>query len=202
MAKKNIDYKNNKKSNIKNNVSSSKSNENIEKTFGMKILVFLGVIISLGICLYLMNYFFVEKSYLKINISTDKRVDYIKVNGKEESILTQKYVSDLNYSMRYDIDKFKVYKYKKQDIFKYLNAEKILVIVEKSTLPKNCVNKGTELYNSCVVTVDDFSKEYYISKNNETYKLTVKTPGPSDYKDEIKERINFMLSTFETTKNR
>lgn len=168
-----------------------------EKTFEMKVLIFLGVVISCVICIYLMNYFFVQKSYLKINISTDKRVDTINVSGNDETILTQKYVSDLSYNMRYDIDTFKVVKYKKQDMFKYNKAEKILVIVEKSTIPSNCITAGDEVHNSCVITVDDYTKLYYVKEQGLTYKITVKTPDSSHYDDKIKSRINFMLSTFE-----
>ena len=168
-----------------------------EKTFEMKVLIFLGVVISCVICVYLMNYFFVQKSYIKINISTDKRVDTINVSGNDETILTQKYVSDLGYSMRYDISTFKVVKYKKQDMFKYNKAEKILVIVEKSSIPNNCITSGDEVHNSCVIIVDDYTKVYYVKEQGQTYKITVKTPDNSHYNDEIKSRINFMLSTFE-----
>ena len=188
--------KNNK---IENNSKPEiKKNDEIEKTFGMKVLVFLGVVISCGICIYLMNYFFVEKSYIKINISTDKKVDTIKINNQSKAILTQKYVSDLNYSMRYDIDNFKVFKYKKQDIFKFLNAEKILVIVEKGTTPKNCSTSDNEVYNSCMVTLDEYTKIYYVKENNNnTYKITVKTPNTSSNDRNIKSRIEYMLQSFE-----
>ena len=163
----------------------------------MKFLTFLGVIVFFAALVYLMNYFFVKKSYLQINMSTDKKLEYMTFNGKEELVPTQKYVSDLNYSMRYDIDNFKVFKYKKQDIFKFLNAEKILVIVEKGTTPKNCSTSDNEVYNSCMVTLDEYTKIYYVKENNNnTYKITVKTPDANSYKEEIKARINYMLNSF------
>lgn len=181
-----------------NKSKNSKSNsDEIEKTFGMKVLIFLGVVVSLLICIYLMNYFFVKKSYLKINISTDKKVETIKIAGTNTTILTQKYVSDLGYSMRYDIDTFKVFKYKNQDMFKYINAEKILVIVEKGAAPQNCNRTNEELFNSCVVKIDNYTNEYYITSNNKTYKVTVKTPGSPNYTEDIKSRINYMLNSFE-----
>ncbi len=189
-----------KASNNKSNSKKVEPNSEIEKTFGMKVLVFFGVIISCAICIYLMNYFFVKKSYIKINISTDKKVDYIKINGSDQAIITQKFVSDLNYSMRYDVDTFKVVKYRNQDMYKYVDAEKIFVIVEKGVTPAQCSTPGEEIYNSCMITLDDFSTEYYVTKNKRTYKITVKTPGKNNYKEEIKSRINYMLNSFEPTK--
>ena len=192
-------YKNKKNSKL-NMDNTHKENNEIEKTFGMKVLTFLGVVVSLATCLYLMNYFFVKKSYIKINISTDKRVDNIKISDETTSIITQKYVSDLGYNMRYDISTFKVFKYKSQDMFKYLDAEKILIIVEKGIIPSNCSTPGDEIYNSCMIIKDDFTKEYYITENGKTFKITVKTPGANDYKEEIKARINYILNSFEITK--
>ncbi len=189
----------NKKVQKKKTNSKKDNNEEIEKTFGMKLLTFLGVVVSLATCVYLMNYFFVQKSYIKINISTDKKVDTIQVNGENTSIVTQKYVSDLGYTMRYDISTFKVFKYKNQDMFKYLEAEKIIVIVEKGTVPTNCTTPGEEVYNSCMITKDDYTKEYYITENDKTFKITVKTPGSNNYQEKIKARINYMLNSFEIT---
>lgn len=199
MAKKTSNESNLKNKNSSKKVEDKNKNE-IEKTFGMKVLVFLGVVVSCAICIYLMNYFFVKKSYIKINISTDKKVDYIKINGSDKAIITQKFVSDLNYSMRYDVDTFKVVKYKNQDMYKYVDAEKIFVIVEKGVTPASCSTPGEEIYNSCMITLDDFSTEYYVTKNKITYKITVKTPGKNNYKEEIKSRINYMLNSFEPTK--
>ncbi len=186
---KKVDNVNNDKNKIINDTST-------EKTPGMKILIFLGVVISCAVILYLMNYFFVQKSYIKINISTDKRMDYISVNNVEKAIVTQKYVSDLNYTMRYDVDTFKVIKYKNQDIFKYLKAEKILVSVEEGNKPQGCSVTYKENYTSCEVNVDARTKIYYFTKNNLTFKVTVKTPENNNYNEDLKQRINFMLDSF------
>lgn len=195
----------NKKNNIektKNNVKksniSSPVKENKNNTIQMKILVFLGVAILFVAIVYLMNYFFVEKSYIKINISTDKKLEYIEIEGERELISTQKYVSDLNYSMRYDIDNFEVFKYKTQDIYKFINNERVLVVVEESLLPNSCSAGSLDMiYNNCYVKVDDYTEEHYISTNGKTYRITVKSPNTSEYESGVKTRINYMLSSFE-----
>lgn len=173
------------------------SNNKIEKkSILAKILVVAGVVILTAIILYLMKYFFVDKNYIKINMSTDKKLEYITINNKEELVSTQKYVSDLNYTMRYDIDRFSIMKYRGQDIFKYKDAEKILVIVEKSILPSQCSSTNDSYYDNCIVKLDNYTKEYYISKNNSTYKITVKTPNISEYEQNVNARINYMLKSF------
>ena len=176
-------------------------NKNIKKnTMIMKVLVFLGVLIFSFIIVYLMYHFFVEKNNIKINISTDKKMEYININGKEELIVTQKYVSDLAYNMRYDINDFKVFKYKEQDIFKNLNDERILVVVEKSYRPSNCSESTIDTeYNNCYVKVDDYTEEYYISTSKIVYKVTIKTPGINEYDIKTKMSINFMLNNFKIT---
>ena len=192
MANQSKNYKNN--SNKKNSKKKATKNATI-----MKTLVVLGVIVLCFAIVYLMDYFFVLKNDIKINMSTDKQMVNLKVGNKQEVITTQKYVSDLDYSMRYDIDYFRVFKYKSQDIFKYLDAEKILVVVEKSTLPSSCSNAGTNSYNSCMVTVDNYTEEQYIKPNDTVYKLTIKKPNASEYTSDIKSRIEYMISTFEST---
>jgi len=166
-------------------------------TFVMKTLVFLGVVIFCFILIYLMYHFFVEKSDIKINMSTDKQMEYITIEGEKELIMTQKFVSDLAYSMRYDISEFEVFKYKSQDIYKNLNDERVLVVVEKSTLPTNCtkVTSQTE-YNNCYVKIDNYTEYYYVSLNNRVYKITIKTPGTTEYQEGAKTRISFMLNSF------
>lgn len=164
----------------------------------MKILVVLGVIVLIIAALYLMNYFFVKKSYLQINMSTDKRLEYITLEGDEELITTQKYVSDLNYTMRYDVNKFTVFKYKNQDIYKFLEDERILVVVEQSGLPSYCESSNLEMaYNNCYVKVDNYTEEFYISTNGRTYKITIKSPSTSEYEEGIKTRMDYMINTFE-----
>ncbi len=171
--------------------------DNSKNAFIMNVLVILGVIVLCSILLYLMNYFFVKKNDLKINMSTDKKVEYITINNKEELITTQKYVSDLGYTMRYDINNFSIFKYKGQDYFKNIQAEKILVIVEKGSIPGNCSNTDVSNYDSCIIKLDNYTKQYYMTENNKTYKITVKTPNINEYEQNINSRINYMLNSFE-----
>ncbi len=167
----------------------------------MKTLVVLGVIILFVSLLYLMNYFFVEKNHIKINMSTDKKLEYVKISGKDELITTQKYVSDLDYSMRYDVNNFRVFKYRKQDYFKFLDEDKILVIVEKSDLPKGCIiNEDTKGYSKCNLTVDSYTEELYITSNDVTYKITIKNPNTEEYFSKVKAKIDYMVNSFEITK--
>lgn len=188
---------NQKKSNSKNIVKISETKKENKNSIIMKILVFFGTVIFCFILVYLMYYFFVEKSDIKINISTDKKLEYLMIAGAEELVSTQKYVSDLNYNMRYDINNFKVFKYKSQDIYKNLNDERILVVVEKSIMPANCVSTPAENeYNNCYIKVDDYTEEHYISKNESVYKITIKTPGKAEYSESTKTRVDYMLDSF------
>jgi hypothetical protein len=168
-----------------------------KNNFIMDILVVLGIIV-LGLTLvYLMNYFFVKKSYIKINMSTDKKIEYIMLEGQQELVTTQKYVSDLDYSMRYDVNNFKVFKYKKRDIYKFLHNDVVLVVVEKSVIPNSCTMSLLKTgYNNCYVQKDDFTEEYYISTNGVTYKITVKMPNTTEYKEGVRTRIDYMINTF------
>ena len=179
----------------KNLISAKESNTT--NAMVMKILVFLGVAIFCFILIYLMYHFFVEKSDIQINMSTDKQMEYITIEGNEELIMTQKFVSDLAYSMRYDVNEFKVFKYKEQDIYKNLNDERILVVVEKSMLPSNCVKVTSQNeYNNCYIKIDNYTEYYYVSSQEKVYKLTIKTPGNKEYEEGIKIRINQMLKSF------
>lgn len=181
----------------KNNKTKKEEKKLNKNTVIMKILTFLGVVIFGFILIYLMYYFFVTKSDIKINMSTDKKLEYITIEGNEELIATQKYVSDLNYTMRYDINNFKVFKYKNQDIYKNLNDERVLVVVEKSNIPSNCVTTPAENeYNNCYIKVDDYTEEHYISTSAIIYKITIKTPGTVEYKEGVSTRINYMLNSF------
>jgi len=181
--------------NVKQKPTEKKADKN---TIIMKILVFLGVVIFCFILIYLMYHFFVKESDIKINMSTDKQIEYLTIKGEEELIITQKYVSDLTYNMRYDVNSFKVFKYKDQDLFRNLNNERIVVAVEKSSAPSNCSTTTLDNeYNNCYIKVDGYTEEYYISSNNKTYKITVKTSGSEDYTEEFEARINNMLKSFE-----
>lgn len=182
-----------------NIVYSKKEDKN---SFIMKFLVFLGVLIFFFILVYLMYYFFVAKSDIQTNMSTDKKLEYVMIEGVEELVTTQKYVSDLNYSMRYDTNYFKVFKYKHQDIYKNLKDERILVVVEKSSAPSNCVQTSlNNEFNNCYIKIDDYTELHYISKSTDVYKITVKTPGIFEYDEGIKTRINNMISTFAISTN-
>lgn len=193
--------KNTKNNTQKNNIPiNKKSNQKVVKntknnSFIMKTLVFLGIVLFGFIIVYLMYYFFVKESDILINMSTDKQMETIVIEGKENLILTQKYVSDLNYSMRYDVSKFKVFKYKEKDIYKNLEDERVLVVVEKAPLPSNCAAASlNDQYNDCEVTVDNYTQEHYIYNNNSVYKILIKTPG--DLTNGIKDRINHMINSF------
>ena len=195
---KSLKHTNNKSNNQKNNNVKINQNNRKNNRKVMKILTFLGVVILCIILLYLADYFFVKKSYIKINISTDKRVEYLTLNNEEELVASQKYVSDLNYSMRYDIESFRVFKYKTQDIYQNLNNDNVIVAVEKSSVPSNCGNANIDNdYNNCYIIVDNFTDEYYISTSNNTFKITVKKPNTLDSKTQS--RIKYMLDTFEIT---
>ena len=191
----------NKKVNkTKSNNTYKKSNEskNSKNTFIRKILVTLGVIVFFVIIVYLMNYFFVEHNDIKINMSTDKKVEFINIDGEDTLITTQKYVSDLKYSMRYDVNNFRVFKYREQDFYKYKDAEKVIVIVGKSVLPKSCTEEEDDNgYSKCTLEVDDYTEENYISFNGETYKITIKNPNNDVYRNKIKARVDYMIKSFE-----
>ena len=192
---------NNKNKNTKSNNNTYKKNNNSkdsQNTIIMKVLVVLGVIIFCASILYLMNYFFIEHNDIKINMSTDKKVEYITIDGEDTLITTQKYVSDLNYNMRYDVNNFTVFKYHNQDFYKYKDAEKVIIIVEKSTLPTGCIVEDNDKeYSKCTLEIDDFTEENYISLKGNTYKLTVKSPNTNKYEKSIKDRVDYMLNTFE-----
>lgn len=185
--------KNNAKKNSKKEVKRPLTRNEII----MKALVFGGVILLGVTIVYVMYHFFVVKSDIMINMSTDKQIVFLTVDGEEETVVTQKYISDLNYSMRYDISQFRVFKYKDQDIYKNMLNETILVVVEKSTLPSNCSTGNTDAeYNNCYVKVDNFTENHYLSKDNNVYKITIKNPGTEVYDKSIKERINYMVESF------
>ena len=174
------------------------TSKNSNVFFIMKTLVFIGVILACFIAIYLSYYFFVKKSNILINMSTDKKVEFINISGKEELIGTQKYVSDLKYSMRYDIEKFKVFKYRHQDIYKNIDNERILVIVEDGTVPDSCTSMtANDQYNNCYVKIDEYTDNYYITTKGLTYKITVKSSGDSNLDFGTKARIEYMINSFE-----
>ena len=185
------------KTNTKKNVKKTQKTNTNRNSIVIKLLIVLGVIILCIAIVSLMNYFFVKKSNIKINISTDKDLIYLTINNKEELLTTQRYVSDLGYSMRYDVDNFTVFKYKEQDIFKFISDEKALLVIEKSLLPSNCSQTTlANEYNNCVVNVDDYTEEYYVTTEGETYKITLKSPNTEEFNKNTKIIMKYMLNTF------
>ena len=196
--KKKKNNKNTKSNNAYKNKNQKDNSKILKKSIVMKILVVLGVIVFCTSIFYLMNYFFVEHNDIKINMSTDKKVEFINIDGEDTLITTQKYVSDLEYSMRYDVNNFRVFKYRDQDFYKYKDAEKVILIVDKSTLPKSCAEEeGDNGYSKCTLEIDDYTEENYISFNGQTYKLTVKNPNTDEYRKKIKARVDYMIKSFE-----
>ena len=170
----------------------------LEDNYQTKLIILIGVIILLVISVFLMKYFFVDKSNIKENYSTDKQLVYIKLEGQDELISTQKYKSTLGYNMRYDIERFKVFKYKEQDIYKFINNDQVLVVVEKSDLPSDCNNEPLETgYKNCYKMINDNMEEYYLTSNAKTYRILVKCPNTSEYNEGVKARIKYMLGSFE-----
>ena len=99
--------------------------------------------------------------------------------------------------MRYDVRGFKVLKYKNQDVYKNLHNEKVLLVVEKSTLPSNCTEVVNENeYNNCYIQIDNYTAHHYISFKNKVYKVTVKTPGITEIEEKTKIRIDNMINSF------
>ena len=185
---------NKKKASMKKNGGRKKFPSN---SFVAKALTFVGIAFLFMSLLYLINYFFVKKSNLTINISTDKKVEYLTIKKEETLIVTQKYVSDLDYSMRYDINSFKVFKYKDKDIFSFLRDCKIVLSIEKSTMPKNCAKTTFDNeYSSCYVKVDSFTQEYYFSKDKKVYKIVIKLSEDNKNKEVATTEINYMLNSF------
>lgn len=163
-----------------------------------KLAIIFGVICFCIITVILTKYFFVDKSYITENYSTDRKLVYLTLEGQEELTSTQKYISDLGYTMRYDTERFKVFKYRNKDVYRFINNEEVLVIVEKAELPKDCyVNSLQNLYNSCVKNIDDTMDEYYFYKNNNVYRILIKVPKTSEYAEGVMVRINYMINNFE-----
>lgn len=166
----------------------------------MKILVFLGVIVFCITIVYLMYHFFFRNSNIDVNYSTDKKTEYIELEGNEEVIATQKYISDLGYSMRYDVERFKVMKYKNQDFFRFIDNDRVFIVIEKKETPKTCTESllNTE-YNNCYLKISFDTEEYYISNKGKSYRITLKSPDDIEFEEGVKGRIRYMLNTFKIT---
>ena len=173
-----------------------------DKSFKKKLILIIGTTLFLILVIFLMYYFFFKKADLQINISTDKKFEFVYFNNEKTQFITQKYISDLGYSMRYDIENFKVFKYQDQDIYKCTTNSDIVIKIEKATLPSVCSKSSTTekfTYNSCEYLNDLANEEYYLYDKNNIYKITLSLP------DELKNQNNYgeitdrMLSSFNIT---
>ena len=178
---------------IRSNKKINKKNATI-----MRVLLILGVLVFCFTIIYLIYHVFFRNSNLHTNYSTDKKTEYIMLEGEEEVVASQKYISDLDYTMRYDIQRFKVSKIKKQDVFRFKDNDKVLVVVEKSEFPSTCKEGRLETeYENCYLKRDSITEEYYIKTKNNSFKITVKSPSTTEYQEGVLARIRYMLSTFE-----
>lgn len=169
-----------------------------DKSFKKKFIIFVGTILFMAITVSLFYYFFFYRVNLKINISTEKQIEFLEVDGEKIQLTTQKFISDLKYSMRYDVDKFKVFKYQEQDIYKGVEDEDVLVVVEKSKVPTSCGENASlkNSYNNCNILISSDTEEYYIYKDSDVYKITVKLPVGISYQKNYNEKITTMLDSF------
>lgn len=171
-------------------------NENKAKK---KLILLAGTIFLLLAIFISVYYFFFYRLNLQTNISTDKKIEFKQINGKKEQITTQMYVSELNYTMRYDIANFKAFSYRNQDIYKGIKNEDILIVIENSTVPSACSNSTTNpksTYNQCEIIIDINTTEYYMYNKNNAYKITVNLPPLIEDQNHFDERIDLMLNTF------
>ena len=176
-------------------------NIEIEKKREIKLskgLVILGTIILCVSLTLLSKYLFVDKSNIKDNYSTDKSIIYISIMGEDKLITTQKYISGLGYNMRYDNEKFKVFRYKNQDIYRFINNLDVVFSVEKAIIPEDCVYKSGSLgVVSCYKKISDTMEEYYLTTNNRTYKIFISCPNNYSFEEGVKVIIDYMIGTFE-----
>lgn len=171
--------------------------DNQKNKIVMNLLIFLGILVLGFILICIMYYFFVKNSNIKINISTDKKVEYVTINGQKKLLASQKYISDLGYTMRYNVEEFKVLKYKNKDIYKNLKDEKLLITVEKPNAPLNCSVKNEDYeYNKCFLKIDNYNQEYNISSQNRFFKIIIKSSGFDNLNKETEEDINWMINSF------
>lgn len=186
-----------KKQNSTEKVKNEITKQNDKKNTIMNILILLGVAILCFVTVYLMNYFFVKHNNINTNYSTDKQLSEIQIEGQSEIISTQKYISDLGYNMRYDINNFVVFKHNNKDYYKFKHNDNVIVKVESSSVPTNCTNQVLETtLNNCYRKLDNYTEEYYITSNSKTFKVTIKSPNSSEYTSSVRTRIEIMLETF------
>lgn len=173
------------------------NDNNIKGSTTKKIIITIGVILVLILIILLMYHFFVKKSYITCNYSTDKKIEYITLNGKQEVMTTQKYIGCTpDYTIRYDVDSFDVFKYKDEDIFKYKNNEGVAILIRETEYPTKCDTSIDIDSITCHITEGDDKDIYYMSKDNKNYQIIVKTPEYSELASSVNSRINYMLKTF------
>lgn len=173
-----------------------------DKSFKKRIILNVSTILFVILIAFLMYYFFFQKADLQINISTDKKFEFVYFDNEKKQLITQKYISDLGYSMRYDIENFKVFKYQEQDIYKCTTNSDIVIKVEKTSLPSACSNSSTSLnfsYNSCELLNALDNKEYYLYDKNNIYKITLSLPDELRSQNNYGDIIDRMLATFSIT---
>lgn len=170
-----------------------------DKSFKKKIIIFSGTILVLLLLFSLMYYFFYKRVDLQMNISTDKKFEFVYFDGEKTQFTTQRYISDLGYSMRHDVENFEVFKYKEQDIYKCITNSEIVLSVEKTSIPKVCnvnIVRLDSAYNNCEVTIDDAIKEYYIYDKKDAYKVTISIPPELKEENNYGDIIERMITTF------
>lgn len=173
-----------------------------DKSFKKRIILIVSTLLFVILIAFLMYYFFFQKADLQINISTDKKFEFVYFDNEKKQLITQKYISDLGYSMRYDIENFKVFKYQEQDIYKCTTNSDIVIKVEKTSLPSACSNSSTSLnfsYNSCELLNALDNKEYYLYDKNNIYKITLSLPDELRSQNNYGDIIDRMLATFSIT---
>lgn len=182
------------------NLSKEDVNEIFEKdkSFKKKVIIFISTIILVCLIFFLIYYFFFKKLDLINDISTDKSFETIEVNGTKEQLVTQKFVSSLGYSMRYDVDSYEVFKYNDSDIYKNTVDNNIVISVSKSKLPSICsLEKNDKFnYNSCELINGFDNQEFYIYENNIAYKIVISLPQESKDKNNSEIILNKMLNSF------
>lgn len=170
-----------------------------DKSFKKKFILFVGTVLFLLIIVSLMYYFFYKKVDLQMDISTEKKFEFVYFDGEKTQFTTQKYISSLGYSMRYDIENFEVFKYKEQDVYKSITNSDVVLSVEKTEIPKVCkinIVRLDSTYNNCEVAIDDGLKEYYIYDKKDVYKVLISLPPELKEKNNYGDIIEKMITTF------
>lgn len=185
---------------IRINLSKDEINEifDKDKSFKKKLIIFISTILLVILIAGLIYYFFFKKLDLRNNISTDKQFETIEVDGKKEQLVTQKFISGLGYSMRYDVDSYQVFKYNDSDIYKNIKDNNVVISVSKAKLPDACNLEKNEKfdYSSCELINGYDNLEYYIYEKKNIYKIVVSLPQESKDVNNNEIIVNKMLNSF------